>query len=62
MCPEDHLTEEGFDLIIALFKENNRKKYFYDGRKPTFRDVNLILTKMKNFKRDSGIMRSKEEV
>lgn len=61
MCPDDHLTQEGFELIIAMFKTNNKKSSFYDGRNPTFKDVNIILSKLKSFKENEGSLACSRE-
>jgi hypothetical protein len=50
LCPDEKLSLNTFELIIALFNENSHKKKFYDGRKPNYQDLNLILSKMKILK------------
>jgi hypothetical protein len=35
-----------FELLMALFKANKRKKRFYEGRKPTLSDVRVLADKI----------------
>lgn len=47
LVPEEHLSKHTFELVIALLNSSSIKKNFYDGRTPSYSDVNLLLSKMK---------------
>lgn len=51
LIPEDQLSANHFETILALFREfKGRKKTFYDGRKPVYEDVQLILSRIEVIK------------
>ncbi len=55
LIPEDQLSAHHFETILALFKEfKGRKKSFYDGRKPSYEDVQLILSRIEAIKTSQG--------
>ena len=51
LIPVNSLTPNHFETILALFKQaKGRKRSFYDGRKPTYEDVSLILSRIESIK------------
>jgi hypothetical protein len=51
LIPQDQLNPSHFETILALFKESrSRKRTFYDGRKPSYDDVQLILSRIEAIK------------
>lgn len=47
LCPDDKLSKNTVELIIALLNSESATKSFYNGKSPTYSDVNLLLTKVK---------------
>ncbi len=41
-------------MLVFLFKENSKKKKFFSGRGPTYKDVTLLLKKLK-YAKDSNL-------
>ena len=44
LSPPETLTPQHFDLILALFKQKN-KKFFKESRPPSYSDVELFVTR-----------------
>ena len=51
LIPPEDLTANNFETILALFKQSKgRKRSFYNGRKPSYDDVSLILSRIEAIK------------
>lgn len=49
LIPEDNITANHFETILALFKKSKgQQKAFYEGRRPSYEDVQLILSRIKS--------------
>jgi len=51
LIPAKALTANNFETILALFKQaKGRKRSFYDGRKPSYEDVSLIISRIESIR------------
>lgn len=41
---------EHFEMLMALFKASRKNKRFWEGRKPTYDDVQVIINRVKDLK------------
>jgi hypothetical protein len=65
LIPESRLQTAHFETILALFKAGNstRKKRFYEGRKPSYDDVQVIVERIRWLKEgDKEIEQSSVEL
>jgi len=51
LIPKEQLNASHFETILALLKESrSRKRTFYDGRRPSYDDVQLIINRIEHIK------------
>jgi hypothetical protein len=46
LIPKERLLVQHFEMILALFKTGKRNKKFYEGRKPNYDDVQVIVDRV----------------
>ena len=50
LIPSEKLSVNHFEMILALFKKSRHNRKFYDGRKPNFNDVAIIVDRIQSVK------------
>lgn len=50
MYPKHLIDQNTVEFFIALFSVKNKLKEFYDGRSPTYSDINLFMSLLKHVK------------